>query len=166
MTINLRDRSKDDFQISRDSHVEFFIKVDDYEGWIDATVSQIRGEFYLVEYSTNHKSSTKILNRSEIRPKTNVKETFELSTNSKEVLAYKFDYLTGVRNKLGIISNVIEQVKNFVEVNFIFYSKSNEELLIFIENGNDSSKLELLEEIMNTIREHYVNIKNIILIHF
>jgi hypothetical protein len=156
MTINLRDKIKEDFQISKNSNVEFFIKIDDYEGWIDATVTQIRGEFYIVEYSTNHKSSTRILNRSEIRPKTTVKETFELSTDSKDVISYKLDYLTGMKNKLGIISNIIDQIKNFVEVNFIFYSKSNEELLIFVENGNDSAKLEFLNEIMNTIREHYV----------
>ena len=134
MTINLREGVRDDFLITNGASVEFYLQLDNFEGWIDAFVKEIRGEFYLVEYSTDHKTHTKILTRNNIRPKTNVSETFELNTSDNEVLMFNLHYLKNKKSKK--IENIIDQIKNLVEVNFIYYSRGANLLLVFIEKGN------------------------------
>lgn len=155
---------KDNFLIIG-QEVEVFDEVDNCIGWIPAIVKEIKGDFYLIDYNFSDKSKTpltKIITRNNIRP---IIERGIKELNGKDnVLIYSLPFIQNFNNREKKLFSLRKQIDSLVQPYFIFCENDEThppQIYVFLENYYDEEKIELLEAIIDTVRQHYLELENI-----
>jgi hypothetical protein len=160
MTQNFKDQL-----ISKGQEVEVYEEVNNYLGWVPAIVKEVKGDFYLLEFNFSEKSQTtqtKIITRNNIRPRTE-RGVIELNAQDN-VIIYSLPFIQNLNNKEKKLSSLKKQIESLVQPFFIFCENDEThppQIYVFLENYYDEEKVQLLEAIMDTVREHYVELESI-----
>lgn len=144
--------------INKGETVEFYCPSETVSGWVMAEVKDNEGEFYLIEYKHLKQVHSKIVTRNEIRHVTGGNNLISISTHACVVYRYSLNFLNFLKNKkIRKIEHLITQIKRLVEVGFLFYSKQSNMLFVFIDKAADFDQIQILNEIMEAVKEHYVS---------
>lgn len=124
----------------------------------------MKGEFTFVEYFLNNQKISQIFTKDCLREPNNNAENLEFNLNSNRYFSYNLDFLNGLNNKTRKIKNLMKHLTDLVSgIKFLFYSISSNDFVIFpYENFSSQEEkteaLNLLDNLMNTIVDFYVNI--------
>lgn len=156
--MKISDQAKNkDLDYHQGDLVEVYEETTNYVGWLLAQIKEIKGQFYLIEYTVGNEIYTKIITKCKIRPVTHNSQIlpFEDVKNSDKKLIYDIDFFsTFNENKISIL---IQKLQPIVGAYFIFYSKENKKLIFFFDSKVDEEKTGLADLLMTTVRSHVVS---------
>ncbi len=138
--------------------VEVYEDTANYTGWLIAKITEIKGQFYLIEYTVGDEIHTKIITKCKLRPVTQNSQIlhFEDNKHSEKQLIYDIDFFSFFNeNKIPIL---VQKLQHILGAYFIFYSKENKKLILFFYDKVDDEKVGLADLLLMTVRDHIVRL--------
>jgi hypothetical protein len=126
-------------------------------GWIDGRITNMKGDFLLVDYYLNDHFS-KLVHKNSIRKKKEDEKVIELKL--KNCFSVNVDFIKNVKQgRSKKIHSLIKHLKSLInEINYAFYSIACENIFIFGIKDKDPQLEFLIREMIETAKEHYVYI--------